>query len=200
MQASQSTAELPKRCGKSNWLTPREDLVQAKGKGMMQTFWVEPKYRITSLNNTAESTRSLAKDNFDAILGNKSQQLVDWSIDVLGCLLKGIITHRPMIHAENPIHAKRSHISVSRSQSKSDSFVKKLSSYLPTTVSIEAPILDKVVEIIDFPVYRESDQEIMDTNRAKIDDSVFQQLCSLVTEICNGYRENSFHNFEHMEL
>jgi class 3 adenylate cyclase len=41
IQISSTTAELLREAGKGHWLLPREDLVEAKGKGQMQTFWLE---------------------------------------------------------------------------------------------------------------------------------------------------------------
>ena len=37
---SQATADALKASGKSNWYSPREDMVEVKGKGLMQTYWV----------------------------------------------------------------------------------------------------------------------------------------------------------------
>jgi hypothetical protein len=42
IQVSPSTAESLRADGKAHWLTPRVDLVHAKGKGAMQTYWCEP--------------------------------------------------------------------------------------------------------------------------------------------------------------
>lgn len=42
IQVSQSTADLLMAAGKVTWLEKRETLVVAKGKGSMQTYWVEP--------------------------------------------------------------------------------------------------------------------------------------------------------------
>ena len=41
IQCSATTAELLKQAGKEHWLTPREDKIVAKGKGQMDTFWVQ---------------------------------------------------------------------------------------------------------------------------------------------------------------
>jgi class 3 adenylate cyclase len=43
IQASTVTAELLIAAGKGSWVKPREDLVEAKGKGKLQTYWIEPK-------------------------------------------------------------------------------------------------------------------------------------------------------------
>ncbi|CAB9501058.1 Receptor-type guanylate cyclase gcy [Seminavis robusta] len=40
IHVSQSTADSLVAAGRSHWLTKREDLVEAKGKGSMQTYWV----------------------------------------------------------------------------------------------------------------------------------------------------------------
>ncbi|KAG7359291.1 adenylate and guanylate cyclase catalytic domain containing protein [Nitzschia inconspicua] len=43
IQASQKTAELIVEGRRGHWLTARKDLVNAKGKGLLHTFWVNPK-------------------------------------------------------------------------------------------------------------------------------------------------------------
>ncbi|KAL7569518.1 hypothetical protein ACA910_013893 [Epithemia clementina (nom. ined.)] len=42
IQVSQKTADLLRDAGKGEWLTARSDIVEAKGKGRLQTYWVEP--------------------------------------------------------------------------------------------------------------------------------------------------------------
>ena len=42
---SESTATFIVAAGKQHWLTPRAELVTAKGKGQMQTFWLRPRPR-----------------------------------------------------------------------------------------------------------------------------------------------------------
>jgi hypothetical protein len=55
IQASQATADLLILAGKTNWIHSREELVHAKGKGQLQTYWVVPK----SSQNANGSVRSL---------------------------------------------------------------------------------------------------------------------------------------------
>lgn len=42
IQVSQATADILTAAGKGHWLTKREELVEAKGKGSMQTYFVMP--------------------------------------------------------------------------------------------------------------------------------------------------------------
>lgn len=53
IHVSETTARLLESGGKGSWLTAREELVEAKGKGKMQTYWV------SSTAGTAASTASL---------------------------------------------------------------------------------------------------------------------------------------------
>ena len=51
VQISQSTAELLRASGKEKWFSPRGDKIHAKGKGELQTYWLDAATR-------APSTRS----------------------------------------------------------------------------------------------------------------------------------------------
>lgn len=42
IQVSEETANLLMAGGKGDWLEKRKDLISAKGKGEMQTYWVNP--------------------------------------------------------------------------------------------------------------------------------------------------------------
>jgi class 3 adenylate cyclase len=61
IQCSTTTAELLQGGGKGYWLTKREDVVIAKGKGEMQTFWIATRSKnslTTSEHRGANSIRS----------------------------------------------------------------------------------------------------------------------------------------------
>lgn len=51
IQVSQDTADLIMTAGKTHWLSQREGLVTAKGKGEMQTYWLKPRRESTSMND-----------------------------------------------------------------------------------------------------------------------------------------------------
>ena len=54
IQVSQTTADLLKAAKKDHWLQAREETVEAKGKGVMQTYWVEPKTIATSRTSSQQ--------------------------------------------------------------------------------------------------------------------------------------------------
>ncbi len=59
IQVSEETAELIRLHSKSQWLTKRDTKIVAKGKGELQTYWVEPEraaYRVSFLAQNDENT------------------------------------------------------------------------------------------------------------------------------------------------
>jgi hypothetical protein len=64
IQVSRKTAKLVVEAGKSFWLTARKDLVNAKGKGLLQTYWLELKRSKTS-GSVVTSVDELGTDDDD---------------------------------------------------------------------------------------------------------------------------------------
>lgn len=60
IQISQATANALKAYGKEAWITPREDRVEAKGKGFLQTYWVN--VQVDSSAQTSHSLRDAMSD------------------------------------------------------------------------------------------------------------------------------------------
>lgn len=58
IQVSSATADLLVAANKQQWLTPREDLVKAKGKGDMQTYWLRPTTKRNSCPSSGDSVHS----------------------------------------------------------------------------------------------------------------------------------------------
>ncbi|MEE4248855.1 MAG: adenylate/guanylate cyclase domain-containing protein, partial [Kangiellaceae bacterium] len=105
IQVSQETADRLITAGKTNWITPREDKVKAKGKGDMQTFWVmgEGSKPNTVTDQTETSRGSFLEDIYEtpAVIPSadpyaeaKQERLVKWNVEVLMNLLKQIQAHR----------------------------------------------------------------------------------------------------------
>jgi class 3 adenylate cyclase len=61
IQCSQQTADLLVNAGKQNWIHARKDMVHAKGKGEVQTYWVIATRAVSSTG----SSRSLGYDDDD---------------------------------------------------------------------------------------------------------------------------------------
>ena len=101
--------------GKEQWLSPRKDPVEAKGKGSMKTFWVD---RITTKKGSSVSSGNSSRDCIEEVAtptpsvkteelskANKivdasSARLVNWLVDLLLDDIKKIVS-RTLLGAGN---------------------------------------------------------------------------------------------------
>lgn len=91
IQASQTTADILIASGKGHWVTKREDNVVAKGKGILQTYWITPRTwngtsnassDTASANNDTEDIHTLDNDEKTSALLKRERE-IDWIVQVL---------------------------------------------------------------------------------------------------------------------
>jgi hypothetical protein len=184
IHVSQDTADRLINAGKTNWITPREDKVFAKGKGEMQTFWVmaqETKAN-TATDQTETSRGTFTEDIFetpsvlpsaDPYAKAKEERLVKWNVEVLMNLLKQIKAHRSM--------------SATTNQDPCTSFAESFHEEGQTVV-------DEVQEIVRLRGF--DGHVITDYNSVRLSTLVTKELKSYVATVAALYRDNPFHNFE----
>jgi hypothetical protein len=100
IQVSRATAELLSGHGKDHWLTQREDAVNAKGKGLLTTFWLDQCTRKKESSNTSSEAgsqgqiaRTFPTSDREAIM--KQGRLVDWITELLGSHIRMIVSSVP---------------------------------------------------------------------------------------------------------
>jgi hypothetical protein len=109
---SESTADLISAAGKAHWIKPREDLVQAKGKGAMQTYWLNPGKALrgssvasseggaaTSSVDSPRKSRSPVKDSA------KEERLVQWMVELLTENMKKIVSDHRAVNSRTTIYS-----------------------------------------------------------------------------------------------
>ena len=170
--------------GKGHWLAPREDTINAKGKGVLQTFWLrtQAKHKASSVassggthssdNDTAFEAAVPVSEDVEAAL--KRDRKVDWMTDLLSEFLKQIIAKRVVTP-----------------------------SYKETSDDAEFEFgsligIDEVVETICLPKF-DAEAEISEKVWREVDleKEVYEQLREYISIIASMYRDNPFHNFEH---
>ncbi|CAJ1963472.1 unnamed protein product [Cylindrotheca closterium] len=176
IQVSQATANLINASGKSHWIRKREEMVEARGKGQMQTYWV--KHKASSAERSDSFTGSRSVDSSERIqVGSKTagvrKTLIEWQIELLSRLLKQIIYHRK-----------------TKSGSKSENFASNVyGKGLPR---------DEIAEKISMPAFApNSSKRDIDIDSIELSAEVVLQLEDLATSIAQLYHDNSFHNYEH---
>jgi len=67
IHVSEETAELLRGHGRGAWLTKREDLVEAKGKGKLQTYWVRATSAAASNSGSERSSHTKSSHESKAV-------------------------------------------------------------------------------------------------------------------------------------
>jgi len=181
IQVSQKTADLLIAAGKERWLTAREELVSAKGKGQLQTYWLERKHRSRSRSNSMSTVSDISSDVGDRLptlrvgkaVDRKIQRLIDWNVSIFTALLEEIAAHR---HFE---HGGSSKMNV-----------------IGSAINKQKHVRDEVVEAIPMPDY--SSNAVRPKKNHTVDPEAIKQLRDFITQIASLYHaDNGFHNFEH---
>jgi hypothetical protein len=192
IQCSQKTADLLISSGKGHWLEKRADLVEAKGKGKLQTYWVEPPTRVRgeaeSTHNSESTSRASEIDamhivgSVDAIAGARIERLIDWNVDAFAGLIKRVVARRMTVERSS----KRSDAAAGPYNS-SDSFhdLKNPRSEVAETI---------ILPEFEFNMKAANSTEIP---ALELSEEVLWQLRDLISVIGYMYRPNAFHNFEH---
>jgi class 3 adenylate cyclase len=182
IQISQSTADLLLACGKSYWMRKREELVQAKGKGEIQTYWIKTKVASAEKKEGSESSLESQRQNSDIWQGvedHKSTRngirntLIEWQVELLSRLLKQIVLHRESKKGKK-IHEPLINLDVINTQPR-----------------------DQIAEKIVMPAFDSHATRKSLKASVELPENVVTQLHDLVTTIALLYHDNHFHNYEH---
>lgn len=204
IQCSQATADLLRMQGKSRWLCPRENKVNAKGKGQLQTYWIEMTPRANSRrhSNSSEDSGSAHPDcsmlwgeqedmkkddplDSGTFERSRHQRLVDYNVDLLSQHLKHIVARRQMLQA-------------SGRRCSMGGRPPELHKFSTDTVLDDKMVLDEVTEVIRLPCFNASAfKGTVDPESIQLPPNVVGQLKRFVSIIAAMYRPNPFHNFEH---
>jgi Adenylate and Guanylate cyclase catalytic domain len=185
VQLSEQTAKLVIRHKKQSWIVRRDDMVEAKGKGKLVTYWLRlnsdditassTETSETSENETSDSSRSNKIIEFsdsmigisDASVECKHQRLADWNSELLLQLLRRVVAHRSLAPS---------------------------SQNLPSADLLEqaqmigqrSTVVEQVVEIINMPDFAHS----IRFNEGDLSEAATKQLRLYVERVASMYHDN----------
>jgi len=175
---SQDTADILIGAGKAHWVFQREDKINAKGKGEMQTFWVKVEGASTNSQKSGSSSQDrdvqepqaelpVRKPVSEATLTSaKLERLVKWNTEVMSKLLKEVIERRQLSGA-----------------TKSPAFGLEL---LENEASgRQTNVLDEVQEIIELPKFEA--HVAKSSEKVVLSEVVVEQLHEYVRTIAEMY-------------
>jgi 3'5'-cyclic nucleotide phosphodiesterase len=165
--------------GKGHWLTKRRDQVEAKGKGIMTTYWLNIHSTKSSHTTTTSSQTASSESHsleIEPLSNDKLDMSIDWICEILQNHIKRIVSKRTMESRPNTVSRQLNFVSDGKG--------------IP---------LDEVVESICLPGYHDdaSDTTSIGIKVFDIPSNVTTQLRQYIAMIANAYRTNPFHNFEH---
>lgn len=187
IQVSESTALLIREAGKEDWLHEREDIVKAKGKGVLKTFWVSQKSKsgesVTS-SNLSSSKSAITADSGDSTdlpsptpkpsnsLPRAKMRLVDWIVQLL------VEDVKKLVHARGNGATEQAAPFYKAPENKT--------------------CMDEVKDVIQMPEFDSKNADHKEEFRKlEIEKQVVEDLTEFVKGIATRYRGNFFHNFDH---
>ena len=189
---SEDTARLLSEAGKSNWITPRSQTVQAKGKGELTTYWlfdkssrrcsttcastISEEASITSIDHHPSPHMASAK----TLMNDRRGRLIDWNVDLFAGMIRKIVSRRQA----------QSLIRKPRTKSK-DKFVQIGDEISINSSSVPGMVLDEVVEIIELPAF---DPKVValqeDPHSINLSVEVMVELRDYICTISHKYQRN----------
>lgn len=167
---SLETAKLLSESGRSDWVHPRSDAVEAKGIGIMKTSWlvVPSSKRFDTMSKSSDTSNGV--ELMDIGLEQRKSRLIAWNTQILLDLVKQIVSRRNASNGKNIPNT-------------------------PIQFTQASSFLEEVKEIIELPKFdRATAAHDVDVNTVILHDNVEIQLREFVTCVAEMYNNNPFHN------
>ena len=175
VQLSKEAADLLLAAGKENWIVPRDHIIVAKGKGILDTFWLVAVDDDMECTERRDDLVPVSVRKFPGVGQDKSlSKLIGWNVEILVGLIRKIIALHVKLRQQRNAVAVRSSFDLPEG-----------SSYL-----------DEVKEIIHLPQYNGIEISEEETNAIEVPAVVVAEVRVLVETIASMYTDNPFHNFE----
>jgi class 3 adenylate cyclase len=210
IQVSQSTAELLLAACKGNWIQAREDLVDVKGKGSIQTFWVLTARRDPSvMNENGEGAMlvlpSLSKESNSDLASIASGDESVWGEDDECASTSNFFDPPPLSQSGEYSRLIEWNVDLLSNFLKQVVAGRSLGSnttdpqFGPKFLTKQnASILHEVSESIELPKFNfRAAKARAQPSSVELPEPVTEQLRQYVTIIASRYRDNPFHNFAH---
>jgi len=190
---SHTTADELTKAGKRHWVTQREDLVFAKGKGEIQTYWLQAHHSGSTARTPGslehpEQTEKVPLTEYSIEKADPPRSQASRVAETAGLVKFSVSLLLP--HLEQ-ITALR--VAQGSSPTPSVDSSSKLTE-VASIIGQPGGALDQIKDIIDLPQVLAAKINSAD---AVLSNNVKEQLRSYLSQISLIYRANSFHNFEH---
>eukprot|EP00977_Amphora_coffeiformis_P018149 scaffold6242_cov168-Amphora_coffeaeformis.AAC.1 len=183
--ARMESARSGMRSGKEHWLEARNDLMSAKGKGILRTFFITP---FVDKTYSADSRTPYSEEEDEDVLnadfaGKLADELLrrQWVSELIRDSVREIVAHREIKKGKGTKFAEPN----------------------PSHRSRNRTPLDEVVDVIEMPAYNSKAANAQSEAFAiKIPERGHQKSTDTIAthfsfQIAAAYKKNPFHNFDH---
>ena len=206
---SESTAKLLRQAGKSKWLSMRPNRVTAKGKGSLQTYWLN--VRGSGGSATSSTTGGFSSGNesdldsdFEdyhhkqsssfAVISSEKQNRESLSrrgtSKISDSKLERLIAWNVDI-----LHRLLKQIVARRQCLVNVDPKRKADADESIYMNRQGTFLEEVKETITLPSFDYSERAAADAEHIELDQIIYEQLQDFVRSVANMYEDNPFHNF-----
>jgi Adenylate and Guanylate cyclase catalytic domain len=199
---SEQTALQLIKHGKEDWIVRREDMIEAKGKGKLVTFWLklstgsndrgggsvvtsselgdDERVRLLNQGPDLETNRWSVEmpDSKPSEVDQRDQRLVQWNCKILLELLHQVVARRASLPSSSSSLSQAELTDMARS------------------IGNGAIVVEEVVEIIDMPDFVNAS----DTAEVELSENVVIQLRHFVSKIASMYNANPCEFVSFVEL
>jgi hypothetical protein len=190
IQVSQDTANLLIAAGKEHWLKEREIKITAKGKGELQTYFLQMDSGARSCQSSTGTTASTGDVSMDDLAEHdpseawaRRNRVAEWTVEVMAIQLRNIVMFRKTHDIQPDSKETMAELERTSLSQKPDN----------TTV------ISEVAACIKLPDYsaNKKNSSKSDASEIVLDADVKEELSSFVKTIAALYNDNPFHNFDH---
>ena len=215
IQVSEDTAELLTNADKGHWLVPRDNPVAAKGKGLVQTYWLQPNKRRPSMNTESMrlSVDGSSSDGYGLPTSGEredaevhralSKSWKNINIENGASMETGVSMAKERLIRWNAAILESFLLKIVERRNATnggDDPFNSLSEVNDFTPSEEDKVLsfsEKLCEKVMFPDDSYSEEYPVVLAGTSINPKARAQLLEYVTAIASMYRDVPFHNFDH---
>jgi hypothetical protein len=184
---SEQTALQLIKHGKEDWIVRRDDMIEAKGKGKLVTYWLKlstgsndrscgsvvtsselgDDERVRLLNQGPDLETNRLPDSKSSEVEKRGQRLVQWNTEILLELLHKVVARRAAL----PSNSNQSPAELTD---------------MARSIGNRAIVVEEVVEIIDMPDFFNAS----DTVKVELSENVVNQLRDFISKIASMYNAN----------
>jgi class 3 adenylate cyclase len=196
IHATSETVALLREAGFGLWATPREEKIRVKGKGLLQTFWVNEGVKPSHLGKDRLSVFTATSEDLSALeeKSKRTLRLVNWNVSQLHSILERLVAARSAAARGNTNRNRRlaGENATRRRLGIADLREGEQESCLGTCTASPVAEMTQIIEIPEFDpaMYR-------NVKPVELNPQIKQQLFDFVSDIAARYRDVPFHNFDH---